>query len=269
MVTTFRFPSPEPDADGAAFAPDSFVPKRRNAPEGYDVSTTITAHGLQAEDLVKLDKSKCQNHRQRFPEVEAVLQLFFRLCVIVLNVTVLIIVRILDTGLDRFIRVQKLYWVVCSFRCELRCRACADVCLAGRVLSSPQHHRGHLSRQSAADAAPLPLAVALSYQCVQIFAREAAALPPAAVRLSCCLRVCRYIQYDLECDFVSQSNGLCRRGEARLSSAFVRDARGVQHDLGLYFGGGHWSQSCRVLPDGNGTFRKEEAPSMARRIGGK
>lgn len=122
MATAFRFPSPEDGAQDVTFAPDPFSPRKRYVPPGFSVHTTITSRGFKAEELRNIDTSKCQSHRQRYPEVEAIVQMFFRTCAIILNISVLIIVRILDTNLYNMIAVKKLYGVVSSFRCMFHMR---------------------------------------------------------------------------------------------------------------------------------------------------
>lgn len=112
MPASFRFPSPVSETTGTMLRPEPTSPKKRFVPPGYDVSTMITANGYQAAELVNIDNSKCKDHRQRYPEVEAIVQMFFRVCSIILNVAVLIIVRILDTNLDTVMAVKKLYGVV-------------------------------------------------------------------------------------------------------------------------------------------------------------
>ncbi|KAF2447320.1 hypothetical protein P171DRAFT_483361 [Karstenula rhodostoma CBS 690.94] len=88
---------------------DRTSPRKRWVPPGWELSTTITSHGLKASEIVVVDSCPCQNHRQRYPEVEAIIQMFFRVCAIILNVIVLIIVRILDTDLQTLLQVHKLY----------------------------------------------------------------------------------------------------------------------------------------------------------------
>jgi hypothetical protein len=91
---------------------DSTSPRKRWVPPGWDVNTTITSHGLKPSEIAVVDSSRCQNHRQRYPEVEAIVQMFFRVCAVILNIIVLIIVCLLDTNLDNIMPVKKLYGVV-------------------------------------------------------------------------------------------------------------------------------------------------------------
>jgi hypothetical protein len=125
QTLTMPVPSQIPQAvaeDHAAFpfdgsSPfDSTLPRKRWAPPGWDVSTTITSHGLKASEIVVVDNWACQNHRQRYPEVEAIVQMFFRVCAVVLNIIVLIIVCVLDTNLANIMPVKRLYGVVGSSR---------------------------------------------------------------------------------------------------------------------------------------------------------
>ncbi|OAG06958.1 uncharacterized protein CC84DRAFT_1174853 [Paraphaeosphaeria sporulosa] len=88
---------------------DCTSPRKRWAPPGWELNTTITSHGLKASEIVLVDNCRCQDHRQRYPEVEAIIQMFFRVCAIILNVIVLIIVRILDTDLQTLLQVNRLY----------------------------------------------------------------------------------------------------------------------------------------------------------------
>lgn len=92
---------------------DCTSPRKRWVPPGWEFNTTITSHGLNASEIVVVDNCRCQNHRQRYPEVEAIIQMFFRVCAIILNVIVLIIVRILDTNLQTLLQVNRLYGGVC------------------------------------------------------------------------------------------------------------------------------------------------------------
>ncbi|KAJ4356177.1 uncharacterized protein N0V89_004207 [Didymosphaeria variabile] len=94
------------------FDSDSPWPRKRFVPPGWEVTTAITSHGLKAQEIKVVDDCKCQDHRQRYPEVEAIVQMFFRVCAIILNISVLIIVCILDTNLEQFMTVKVLYGVV-------------------------------------------------------------------------------------------------------------------------------------------------------------
>ncbi|KAL5405873.1 hypothetical protein PMIN04_012219 [Paraphaeosphaeria minitans] len=102
-----RFETATPFDDVSPF--DSTSPRKRWAQPGWELNTTITSHGLKASEIVVVDSCRCQNHRQRYPEVEAIIQMFFRVCAIILNIVVLIIVRILDTDLQTLLEVNKLY----------------------------------------------------------------------------------------------------------------------------------------------------------------
>lgn len=84
-------------------------PCKRWAPPGWELSTSITSHGLRASEIVVVDGCRCQTHRQRYPEVEAIIQMFFRVWGIVLGVVVLIIVRLLDTQSQEVVMVERLY----------------------------------------------------------------------------------------------------------------------------------------------------------------
>lgn len=110
MATSFRYSGTA--ANGVAFPAEISSPRKRWAPPGYEVSTTITSRGYQPVEHRYAHNSKCQNHRQRYPEVEAIVQMFFRFCAIVFNVSILIIVCILDSDLENLMAVKRLYGAV-------------------------------------------------------------------------------------------------------------------------------------------------------------
>jgi len=96
--------------DGASSS--SYVPtfSSKCVAGGTFFETKITAD--PRVEIVSTRSCKCENHRQRYPEIEAILQLFFRICGFVLSVATLIIVRVLDQGIGAAIVAKYIYFNV-------------------------------------------------------------------------------------------------------------------------------------------------------------
>ncbi|KAF1977844.1 hypothetical protein BU23DRAFT_550518 [Bimuria novae-zelandiae CBS 107.79] len=151
MADPFHFPEPsEHDPSSPTSPPESVLRRKKPfVPPGFAVSTTITSHGYQAGELHLLEDIKCHDHRQRYPEVEALVQMFFRIGAILLDLSVLIAVGILDAKSDVFTTAKTVYAVV-SMSLQSLERLMVDVEGIGWVLAPSQHGGVGLARQSAA-----------------------------------------------------------------------------------------------------------------------
>ena len=81
-------------------------------PPGCEFTTTVTSCGYQPGQSSGAYDCKCQSHRQRYPDAEAILQIIFRACAIILNVGVLVILGILGTNPYTEMVVKKFYGAV-------------------------------------------------------------------------------------------------------------------------------------------------------------